>query len=299
MSENDSHALHGRTIRCILFDCGETLWTHPYKDILQREEDSADQHTMTLLHHTIKQQDFPAEDDETLAHDLRAAIYQLMNQFKNKHPYDEPDFAQVTTEALVQLGFPQLSNETGATIFEALRVRSYKARTLFPDALTTLATLQERGFILGIVTNRAWGGQPFVEDMRLFGLLDYFDPACMAVSADLRIRKPNPAIFMHALNALQIAPTEAGMVGDALYADVAGAKQLDIFTVWKPSPRMITEAKVALPAKQPYLNYKYLFPYVQKYYEQQNRPRPMPPEPDLIIEQLSDLLDIFLEAGVQ
>ena len=299
MSENDSHILHGRTIRCILFDCGETLWTHPHKDILQREERIANQHTTTLLHHTINQQDFPLKDDETLAHDLRATIYQLTDLFKNEHPYDEPDFAHVTTEALVQLGFPQLSDATGAAIFEALRVRSYKARALFPDALTTLASLQERGFILGIVTNRAWGGQPFIEDMRFFGLLDYFDPACMAVSADLRIRKPNPAIFLHALNALQVAPTEAAMVGDALYADVAGADQLDIFTVWKPSPRLITETKVELSSDQPYLNYKHLFPYVRRHYEQHSRPRPMPPEPDLIIEQLSDLLDIFLEAGVQ
>ena len=299
MSENASSTLQGRTIRCILFDCGETLWTHPHKDILQREENSANQRAMTLLHHIVNQQGFPLKDDATLAHDLRTAIYKITDLFKDGHPYDEPDFAHVTTEALVDIGFPQLGDEAGSTIFEALRVRSINARTLFPDALTTLATLQERGFILGIVTNRAWGGQPFVEDMRVFGLLDYFDPACMAVSADLHIRKPNPAIFMHALNALQVAPTEAAMVGDALYADVAGADQLDIFTVWKPSPRLITEAKVALPAKQPYLNYQHLFPYVQRHYEQQNRPRPMPPAPDLIIEQLSDLLDIFLEVGVQ
>jgi HAD superfamily hydrolase (TIGR01549 family) len=299
LSENDSPALYGRTIRCILFDCGETLWTHPHKDILHHEENVANQRTTTLLHHTIDQQDFPLKDDETLAHELRATIYKLMNQFKNEHPYEEPDFAQVTIEALVQMGFPQLNNEAGAAIFEALRVRSIKARTLFPDALTTLATLQERGFILGIVTNRAWGGQPFVEDMRSFGLLDYFDPTCMAVSADLRIRKPNPAIFMHALNALQLAPIEAVMVGDALYADVAGANQLNIFTVWKPSPRLITEAKVAIPSNQSYLNYKHLLPYVQRRYEQQNRPMPTPPEPDLIIEQLSDLLDIFLKVGVQ
>ncbi|MBA2394347.1 MAG: HAD family hydrolase [Ktedonobacteraceae bacterium] len=299
MSENDSHTLQGKTIRCILFDCGETLWTHPHKDILQHEENSANQLTTILLHHIVNQQDFPLQDDATLAHDLRTAIYKITDLFKNEHPYYEPDFAHVTKEALVQLGFPQLSDEAGAEVFEALRVRSVKARTLFPDALTTLATLQKRGFILGIVTNRAWGGQPFVEDMRVFGLLDYFDPACMVVSADLHIRKPNPAIFMHALNALHAAPTEAAMVGDALYADVAGADQLDIFTIWKPSPRLITEAKVALPANQPYLNYQHLFPYVQRHYEQQNRPRPMPSAPNLIIEQLSDLLDIFLEAGVQ
>ena len=299
MAENDVLALRGRTIRCILFDCGETLWTRPDKDAVQQVENIANRHATTLLHQYINQQNFLFEDDETLVHELRATIHTFTNQFHREHPYDEPGFSHVTVQALAQLGFPQLSNDAGAAIFEALRIRSSEARNLFPDALTTLATLQERGFTLGVVTNRASGGQPFVEDMRICGLLDYFDPTCIAVSADLGIRKPNPAIFMHALNALQVAPDEAAMVGDGLRADVAGANQLNIYTIWKPSPRLIAEVKAALPPDQSYLNDKHLLSYAQRQGEQQNRPLPASAQPDLIIEQLSDLLDIFLEVGVQ
>jgi HAD superfamily hydrolase (TIGR01549 family) len=296
---NDALALNGRTVRCILFDCGQTLWTFPDQTTWQHMENSANQRAMTLLHHYINQQDSPPQIDDKLGHELHETLHTLLRQFKREHTYDEPDFPHVTLEALIQLGFPQLSYEAGEAIFEALRVRSFETRTLFPDALTTLATLQERGFILGVVTNRSWGGAPFVDDMRLFGLLDYFDPACMAVSADLGIRKPNPAIFMHALNALQVAPTEAVMVGDSLSADIAGANQLDIFTVWKPSSRLLAEVKAILPPDQPYLNAKHLIPYAQRQSEEQDRPFPDLARPGLIIEHLSDLLDIFLEVGVQ
>lgn len=298
-SGNNSLALHGRRIRCILFDCGETLWT--YLDYARGKylTGVANQHAITLLRQLITQQNFPLGDDENLGHKLRKAIDVLMHQERLNHPYDEPDFPQVTLEALIQLGFPQLRNEVGETIFEALRVRSSEAHTLFPDALTTLATLQQRGFVLGIVTNRAWGGQTFVEDMHAFGLLDYFDPACMAVSVNLGIRKPNPAIFMYALDALHCLPEESAMVGDSLSADVTGANQSNVFSIWKPAPRLIAEVKADLPPDSPYPNDKYLLSYLQRQSEQQNRPLSTFAKPDLTIERLSDLLNVFLEVGAQ
>ncbi len=299
MPGNNSLALNGRIIRCILFDCGETLWTRADESTWQHQESSANLRAIAILHQHVTQQDFPPGNDEKLGHALRNTFNALVYQNRHEHPYDEPDFPQVALEALTQLGFPQLDNEVGEAIFEALRVRSSETRNLFPDTLTTLATLQERGFILGVVTNRHWGGQLFVDDMRIFGLLDFFDPACMAVSADLGIRKPNPAIFMHALNALQVAPTKSAMVGDSLHADVVGANQLNIFTVWKPWPRLIAEVKAALPPDQPYLNDKHLLSYAHRWSEEQDRPLPESAQPGLIIEQLSDLLDIFLEVGVQ
>jgi HAD superfamily hydrolase (TIGR01549 family) len=300
VSGNTPVALNGRTIRCILFDCGETLWTFPGQDIWQSMQNSANQRAITLLHDYIDQKDFPPEDDDTLALELRTILHRHIYQFTREHPYDEPDFTHVTLETLAQLGFPQQSKEVGVAIFEALRVSSSQARTLFPDTLTTLASLQERGFILGIVTNRSWGGQPFVEDMRTLGLLAFFDAACMAVSADLGIRKPNPAIFMHALNALQVAPTEAVMVGDSLGADVVGANQLNIFTAWKPSPRMIAEAKATLAPNEPYLIDKHLIPYAHQRSADYGRPLSSETaKPGIIIEHLSELLDIFLEVGEQ
>lgn len=299
MPTNNISALHGKSIRCILFDCGNTLWTFPDEAVWQQMENSARQRAITLIHQYVGEKDFPPEDDTILAVNLSLIIYRQMRQFVREHPFHEPDFPQVTLDALAELGFPPLSKDVGAAIFEALRVSSSQARTLFPDTLTTLTALQERGFILGIVTNRSWGGQPFVDDMRTFGLLTFFDPACMAVSADLGIRKPNPAIFMHALDALHVVPDEAVMVGDSLSADVAGAQQLNIFTVWKPSPRIIAEVKASLPPEEPYLLAKHLIPYERRRSEERGRPLSASIKPDSIVEHLSGLLDIFLKAGIQ
>src|SRR5947199_1949139 len=88
-----------------------------------------------------------------------------------------------------------LNEQVCKAIFEALRVRVPESRPLFPDTLSTLAALQQRGFLLGIVTNRQHGGKPFFNDLRTIGLLDYFREHHIAVSADLGVRKPPPALF--------------------------------------------------------------------------------------------------------
>jgi len=68
--------------------------------------------------------------------------------------------------------------------------------------------LQQRGFLLGVVTNRHYGGTPFAEDLQALGLLNYFERRHIAVSADLGMCKPNPAIFLHVLNALDVSPKD-------------------------------------------------------------------------------------------
>ena len=97
-------------------------------------------------------------------------------------------------------------------------------------------------FNWAVVSNRHWGGKLFQEDLQTLGLLEYFDPRHMAISVDLGIRKPNPAIFLHTLNALNVPPEQAVMVGDSLLSDIVGGKMLGIFTVWKPKPSVRTQA---------------------------------------------------------
>lgn len=101
----------------------------------------------------------------------------------------------------------------------------------FPDAAETLRWLKEAGYRLGCVTNRALGGEPFLQEMEEHGLRHFFD--AWAVSCDLGYEKPHPAIFRCALEALDVAPEEAVMVGDSLAADVAGAQRLGMTAVWK------------------------------------------------------------------
>jgi HAD-hyrolase-like len=60
----------------------------------------------------------------------------------------------------------------------------------------------------------------------------------MAISADLGVRKPYPAIFLHALTALNVKPEHAVMVGDSLAADMVGGLNLGIFSAWKPKAKV-------------------------------------------------------------
>ncbi|HXR64638.1 MAG TPA: HAD-IA family hydrolase, partial [Ktedonobacteraceae bacterium] len=167
---------------------------------------------------------------------------------------------------LRQLGLSEAERGLGESIFEALRVRIPVSRVLFPDTLSTLETLRQRGYILGVVTNRNYGGRPFHEDLQIMGLLDYFEYQHMAISADLGIRKPHPEIFKYALGKLSVLPEEAAMVGDNLKADIGGAKELHMLGIWKARP---TTRKESQHTKQEDI------------------------VPDLIIKDLQDLLEIF------
>jgi HAD superfamily hydrolase (TIGR01549 family) len=236
----------------------------------------------------------------------------------------EPDFALATQTALHELGFAHVDKALGAEIFEALRVRISVSRLVFEDVFPTMAELRKRGFQLGIVTNRQYGGQPFEEDLRLLGFLDYFDLRSIAVSADLGIRKPNPDIFLHSLNSLGVPPAEAAMVGDSLRADIAGARQLDMLAIWKPKLRLRAAAQAdllsqytMLPSPQetasstteqaslartPEITDDYLLQYIRQHDKHHDKfwdQSLTSIKPDIIIEHTKDLLNVFLKAGKQ
>lgn len=50
-------------------------------------------------------------------------------------------------------------------------------------------------------------------------------------SSEVGKRKPHPAIFERALDALDVVPADALFVGDRLYEDVRGAAELGMKTV--------------------------------------------------------------------
>ncbi len=97
------------------------------------------------------------------------------------------------------------------------------------DAISTLETLKSRGYRLGLISNTSddknvqgivdrWGLRPFFETI--------------ITSAALGIRKPDVRIFQVALDRFQVPPEAAAMVGDMLNADVLGANQSGIYSIW-------------------------------------------------------------------
>ena len=296
--------LTGRTVRCILFDLGNTLWAYKDRTTRKVSEKIAQQQALALLHSRVDSRSFPNMDDDTLIDQLFEGIEQQMYATRADMRVI-PDIIMATVTALQTLGFPHVERSFGEEVYEILRDNIPETRVLFEDALQTLATLQKRGFLLNIVSNRGYGGQPFRVGMQEIGLQEYFDPQKIAISIDLGSNKPEPYIFQYALDALNVKPEEAVMVGDSLGADIIGAKHLGMFAVWKPEPRLFEKARakalehaVQASSLEEYV-LKDVFKRAKKREEKKGRPIPTNLQPDLVIEHLSELLDVFVEVGKQ
>jgi putative hydrolase of the HAD superfamily len=88
----------------------------------------------------------------------------------------------------------------------------------FDDVAPVLDALVEAGYVFGVVSN--WDAS-LPAALAEAGLADRF--AAVSVSALAGARKPESAIFLHALDALGVAPRDAVHVGDDPVRDCVGA----------------------------------------------------------------------------
>jgi HAD superfamily hydrolase (TIGR01549 family) len=226
--------LRGRSVRCILFDLGETLWD-PRRGAVQAKR-AANPRLVALLRRHFAPEALPTTDDELLGRQFHETFAEYERAMARRDPEREPNCPQAVVDTLRRWGIEGVDHTLAAALFEALNISMAQERLVFDDVIPTLATLQQRGFLLGVATNRRWGGKLFRDDLQTLGLLDYLDRRAIAVSADLGVRKPHPALFLHALSGVGVAPEEAAMVGDSLRKDILGAQALGMITVWKPRP---------------------------------------------------------------
>jgi FMN phosphatase YigB (HAD superfamily) len=98
---------------------------------------------------------------------------------------------------------------------------------LTDGAAEALRWCTRTGLRVILVTNTLWRGDDEVrEDWRRFGLAEHISG--VASSHSVGWRKPHRAMFERALELAEARPEEAFMVGDRLYADIWGARQLGI-----------------------------------------------------------------------
>jgi len=93
--------------------------------------------------------------------------------------------------------------------------------SLYDDAIETLKALKTQGFRLGLISNSHRCLVSFQSHFELDGLI-----AVAVSSPDHGYMKPHPQIFAAALQALELRPEEAVMVGDSLQQDVRGAQRV-------------------------------------------------------------------------
>lgn len=97
------------------------------------------------------------------------------------------------------------------------------------DTVPMLAELQQAGYRMGLVTNASDSDdvQVLVDKAGIRGFMDV-----IVISADIGLRKPHLRIFETALKFWKALPEKAVMVGDLLPADILGANEVGMTSVW-------------------------------------------------------------------
>ena len=99
----------------------------------------------------------------------------------------------------------------------------------FPYIHEMLDGLKNSGFALGMITNGY--GQFQMDNINTLQIEKYFD--IILVSEWEGIKKPNPQIFMNALQKLHVSPFESVFIGDHPENDVKAAQYVGMKGIWK------------------------------------------------------------------
>lgn len=110
------------------------------------------------------------------------------------------------------------------------------AMRLFAEVTTVLSHLKAQDYRLAIISNWSWSLRRRCAQV---GITPYFEQ--IIGSGYVGCEKPHPRIFVHAMEAMNIAPTEAIHIGDSYDADIVGAHGvgMDAALIWReqaPAP---------------------------------------------------------------
>jgi HAD superfamily hydrolase (TIGR01509 family) len=119
-------------------------------------------------------------------------------------------------------------NGAHADAIAALYVEVYPRMNAPVDGAAALVETLAPRFQLGVVSNSL----PDVQYQKLetLGIRHFFE--CIVLSEEFGVRKPDPAIFWHAIGLLGREPKECLYVGDSYTADVEGGKKAGMQVCW-------------------------------------------------------------------
>lgn len=99
----------------------------------------------------------------------------------------------------------------------------------FPNLIGVLEELKDNDILLGIITNGK--GQFQMDNIRALGIEKYFET--ILISEWEGMKKPEPQIFLKALDKLNVSPSQSIFVGDHPETDVKAAQNVGMKGVWK------------------------------------------------------------------
>jgi HAD superfamily hydrolase (TIGR01549 family) len=121
---------------------------------------------------------------------------------------------------------PPQAEELGPRLFQYMYEHYKPEDIVLPGVYEVLAALKDRGYILGLISNRENTGDRRLEE---FDFKRYFD---LWLSADqIDLRKPDKRIFERALDLAGIHANQAMHVGDNYFTDVVGPRSVGILPI--------------------------------------------------------------------
>jgi HAD superfamily hydrolase (TIGR01662 family) len=135
----------------------------------------------------------------------------------------------VLKELLAEKGFANVTDDLLRGALDQHYAVTQQNWQLEDDTLTCLDSLK-KGFIkLGLLSN-AGDDRDVAQLVDKFNLRSYFE--FVLTSAACGYRKPHKRIFELAMENLNIPPEHIAVVGDKLDADILGANQVGMYSIW-------------------------------------------------------------------
>lgn len=211
---------NNRRFDAVIFDLGNTLiyFDGEWSEVFQESD-------AELLHqlHTVGIH----LDHDVFTNQFRARLEEYFS--KRETDFIEYSTTSILRTLLADWGYNAVSDDVIKQSLAAMYAVSQAHWHPELDAVSTIQTLQKKGYRLGIISNAGDDAdvQVLVDKA---GLRPYFD--VILSSAAQGIRKPSPRIFKTALDYMGVVPSKAAMVGDNLGADILGAHNTGMFGIW-------------------------------------------------------------------
>jgi putative hydrolase of the HAD superfamily len=209
-------------VKGVLFDCYDTL--------INIRTDERDIQTYRFLSNWLIYQGVRITPER-----LRDTYKERVREEMEKHWERYPDvrveeiFAGICADYMVMKASPK---QLGARVAQAFRAASLRELHAYEKSHKLLDIFHDKR--KGVVSN---GQRIFSErEMRMLGFYDRFD--FVLFSSDIMCKKPNPRIYMTALDHLKMEPEDVLFIGDSYENDIIpplkiGMQALFVDEAWR------------------------------------------------------------------
>jgi len=178
--------------------------------------------------------------------EVRERYYRIMKQQKEVRgeEYPEIDVEAIWNEFLMQEGIRSelIRGQLAKVIAHIYRAISRHRLQLYPDVKRVLNELQAKYRLALISDAQSCYALP---EIRAVGLEGYFEP--VVISSHYGFRKPDPRLFQRALDKLKLKPAEVIWVGNDMFRDIHGAKQVGIKSIFIDSNQGVKSFENVMP----------------------------------------------------